>query len=239
MRVLYSNKIVNATITGNASANFGLANLLVSSLAIPFVGIDRTGEITITFDATETVNCIAFAGHNLESFRYRLYDELDAITEDVMLVTLESSEVIYPTVTTAKKIVINLASPTGTLITCGNLMIGEYLQMPNPAPYYDETLVSTNERSETTFGQVYGSEGVFLQTLAPDFEHVELDKYNAVKDMCEAIRNFRPVYVDMTELAHDYKLPLYATLSGSDFVNKRDTRGYQRRSFSLSIKEVR
>lgn len=238
MRVLYENKLKDANFTGNANANFGLGNLLVPSLSIPFVGIDKTAEIVVTFDTEVPITCIAFAGHNLETFRYRLFDTSNTIVEDVLVVALNKSEMIYPVVKTAKKLVLNLSAYEGKIAQCGNLMVGEYLQMPNPAPYYDETLVMTNVRSETAFGQVYGSDGVFVQTYSPDFEHVELDKFNEVVTMCETVRNFHPVYVDMTELNHAYKKPLYATMSGSDFSNKRDTRGFQRRTFSLKIREV-
>lgn len=239
MRVLYNNKLVDATITGTANANFGLGNLLVSSLSIPYVATDQTVELTIVFDAVTPVTCIAFAGHNLENFKYRMYDASNVLTEEVLLVQLDPTEVIYPTVQTAKKIILNLYAPVGSTASMGHLSIGEYLQMPNPNAYYDEALVMTNEREESAFGQVYGSNGVFLQTYAPDFSHVELNKFNEIVAMCEQIRNFHPIFVDMTEHNHAYKKPLYATVTGSEFVNKRDTRGYQRRSFSLAIKEVR
>lgn len=238
MRVMYDNKLVGATITGGASANFGLGNLLVPSLSIPFVGIDKTTELTVTFDVDTPVTCIAFAGHNLETFRYRLLDALDVILEDVLVVSLDKAEVIYPTVHSAKKVILNLSAYSGSIAQCGNLMVGTYLQMPYPMPYYMETMVMTNVRSETAFGQVYGSDGVFVQTYAPNFENVKLDKFNEVVLMCAQIRNFYPVYVDMTELNHLYKVPLYATMSGSDFTNKRDTKGFQRRTFSLNIREV-
>jgi len=239
MRILYNNKLVDATITGTASANFGLGNLLVPSLSIPFVATDQSVELTIVFDALTSVTCIAFSGHNLENFKYRLYDGADVLTEEVLLVQLDPTETIYPTVHTAKKLVLNLYAPVGSIASMGYLSIGEYLQMPNPNAYYDEQIILTNSREESVFGQVYGSDGVFLQTYAPDFSHVDLDKFNEVVNMLEQVRNFHPIFVDMTEFNHPYKKPLYATVSGSEFVNKRDTRGYQRRSFALAIREVK
>ena len=60
MRVLYENKLKMRTSQGTQMRTSGLGNLLVPSLSIPFVGIDKTAEIVVTFDAGGSYNLHRF-----------------------------------------------------------------------------------------------------------------------------------------------------------------------------------
>ena len=115
--------------------------------------------------------------------------------------------------------------------------------MPKPTAYYSEKFIVTNERTSTAFGAVYGSDGELLRKIEPSFAVVDFDSYKNVVSMYTAIRNFRTLFVDMNELNHAYKEPMYATLEMSEMNTSRDSRrdkpSATRHSFSLTITEVK
>lgn len=242
MRILWYNKLQDATITVSSestemSANFPKENMLVQALSIPFKSIQPSIEVTITFDSATVINAIAFAGHNLSTFRYRTYDESDALIVDNLITSLLSTEMLYSSTALVKKIILNMNA--SEYVQVGYLSIGEYYQMPSPLAYYEEAIDITNERNDNIFGQVYGSNGVMLQTYAPDFAYVSKEKLDEIVEIVNSARNFNSLFVDMTEDAHDFKLPLYATLNFASFSNSRYSRGIKTYGFKLNIQEAR
>jgi len=243
MRVLYNNVATEAAITTTSeNVNFPLGNLFVPALSTPYRSLATPVDLYLTFDVEEAINCISLAGHNLTTLRYRVYDIGDNIVEDVSLLEVEPTAMIYLSQSTAKKIRLTMNSDE-TYISIGALFTGMYYQMPYPIAYYDETIEMTNERFETAFGQVFGSDGEFLQTYSPEFVNITMAQFNAIKTMLQAVRNFVPLFVDMTEDAHEYKAPLYCTVSLDSIPNSRYVRANkidgQKRTISLKIREAK
>lgn len=232
MRILYENKLKEASLVGTSATNFGLGNMLISSLRIPYIANDASTQITIEFE--DKVNCIAIAGHNLNTLRYRLYKD-DNILQEKLVVQLEKTEMLYFPLVEVDKIVLNMVSDD--LVKVGYLSIGEFIQMPNPDAYYDEGMVITNKREENMFGQVYASRGVTLQTYKLNFSYVK--KIEKVRKMLETVRNYQPVFVDMTEDNRNYKKPLFATMNFTSFNYSRSPRNAYLNNFSLDIKEIK
>lgn len=242
MRLLWYNKLQDAVITVSSestdiSANFPKENLLVYALSIPFKSIQPSVQMTVTFNAVETINCLAFAGHNMNTFRYRTYDESDVLIVDVLINELLATEMLYVGSASIKKIVINMTADD--YIQIGYLSIGEYYQMPNPLAYYEEAIIITNRVDTNLFGQVYGSDGVFLQTYSPDFVRVSNDRFKEIRAIVDEVRNYKSIFVDMTEDNHDYKKPLYATLDFERFDTSRYKAGVMEKTFQLAIREVK
>ncbi len=233
MRVLYDNLLKGATITGSSATNFGLGNMLVHSLSIPYMANDNTAQIEI--GVSDTINCIAFAGHNLTSFRYRLYKN-EVIIKERLLVDLLKTDMLYFKETEVDKVIINIGTNKSNA-KIGYLSIGKYVQMPNPDAYYDEDVFITNKREESVFGQVYGSRGVMMKGYKVRFSFIkEIDE---IMEAVEYVRNHRPLFVDMTEHNHEYKEPLYATLDLTNFSYNRSPRNRFLYNISLNIKELR
>lgn len=233
MRVLYDNLLKGATITGSSATNFGLGNMLVHSLSIPYMANDNTAQIEI--GVSDTINCIALAGHNLTSLRYRLYRK-NVILKEKLLVELLPTDMFYFDNTEVDKIVLNIGTNKSNA-KIGYLSIGKYIQMPNPDAYYDEDIFITNKREESVFGQVYGSRGVLLKGYKVKFSFIkEID--NILK-LVEDVRNYRPLFVDMTEHNHEYKQPLYCSINMSNFSYNRSPRNKFLYNVSLDIKELR
>lgn len=245
MRVLYTNKLQSASsLTATTeNYNFPLSNILVNQLAMSYKATDITVNITAVFDTAQTVNALGIAGHNANKVVISYY----TLSTDVTPAYSETfnsplgTDVLYPVSHSGKKIVIRLEGTE--IISVGSLFIGEYLQMPKPTAYYSEKYVVTNARTDTAFGAVYGSDGEILRKLEPSFSVVDFDSYKSVVSMYSALRNYRTLFVDMNELNHTYKEPLYATLEMSEMNTSRDSRrdkpSATRHSFSLTITEVK
>jgi hypothetical protein len=156
---------------------------------------------------------------------------------DVLINELLSTEMLYVDSASIKKIVINMTADD--YIQIGYLSIGEYYQMPNPLAYYEEAIIITNRVDTNLFGQVYGSDGVFLQTYSPDFVRVSNDRFKEIRAIVDEVRNYKSIFVDMTEDNHDYKKPLYATLDFERFDTSRYKAGVMEKTFQLAIREVK
>lgn len=243
MRLLYDNKLKVATITATtASANFPLGNLMDNLLALPYKATDITVDITMIFDAPVNMNTVAFASHNATKCVISYYT-LAADTSYVFRSTNETlldTDVIYSADYMVEKVIVRFEG--SSIISVGSLMIGEYYTMPNPNAYYAEKYVITNQRTDTQFGGVYGSDGVRLLVLEPSFAVVGHTEYKEILAITASLINYNPVYVDMTESNHVYKEPFYATLDMSEISTQRDSRrnvtSDPKHSFSLTIKEA-
>lgn len=242
MRILWYNKIQTATITVTSestfmSANFPKENILVNALSIPFKSIQPTAEMIITFDALTTINCIGLAGHNLTALRYRTYDKSDVLIDDVSVTSVRDTDVFYLDTELVKKIKLNMTSDV--FVQIGYLSAGEYYAMPDPNAFYDENYEINNVRSTNAFGQVYGSDGAMLRRYEPNFTNVHVIQFKEIVAIIEATRNYKTLFVDMTESNHDYKEPLYATLDLTSVSSATYSRGFQRKTINLSILEAR
>ncbi len=239
MRILYKNKLETAALTATTlNGNFPLSNILSEQLATPFRATDNSVTITGVFDTPAVVNAIGIAGHNVTAWTCRLYDDTGLIAEQSR--TALKSDTMYFSDSPVTKVEIALSG--ADTVEVGRIIVGTYIQMPNPLAYYSEQLVVTNERTDTQFGAVYGSDGVLLRQLSPSFTAVPHTKFVQIATMMFDVRNCRGLFVDMTELNHVYKEPLYATLEMESVGYSRDSRldkaTEQRYAFSLEIKEA-
>jgi hypothetical protein len=246
MRILYDNTLLDALSIAPSSqdSNFNVGNMLTPSLGIAYRSADISSpHVTIIFSEAKSFNCIALAGHNLTSIRVRLYaDSEDTIGEELADETFTnplSTDIMYmDTVEGVKKVLLSMVT-SETYVEIGYMSMGLYFQMPRPNAFYDESMEITNNFEHTQFGQVYGTDGVLLQTYSPEFVNVTQIQMATVKAMINMVRNYKPVFVDMTEDAHDYKEPLYAVLDMMSASMSRYTRGVQRGTFALKIREAR
>lgn len=247
MRILYNNTLeVADTIEATTEDyNFPLGNLMVNQLAMSYRATDITADIIIGYTAPTVVNCVGIAGHNVNKVvvkYYELYSDDESMpiyskTYDDVLGT----DMFYSDNYTAYKVIVHVESTE--VVQVGSLFVGTYLQMPNPNAYYPENFMITNERSAQKFGSVYGSDGVFLRQLLPSFSYADNSVYKSVIEMVSHVRNYKTLFVDMTEDNHAYKEPVYGTLELTEFSTSRamrmntPTKSYH--SFSLNILEVR
>jgi hypothetical protein len=245
MRILYNNKLAIAdTIEATTEDyNFPLGNLLVNQLAMAYRATDITTDITVTFVTAQAINSVGIAGHN----GHTVVIEYFTLSTDVVPVYTKTYEnvldtdMFYSSEHTIEKLIIRFES--SEVVEVGSLFIGDYLQMPNPNAYYPENFVMTNERSAQKFGAVYGSDGELLRQLSPSFSYADNATYKAVISMVNAVRNYKTLFVDMTEDNHAYKEPVYGTLETTTFSTSRathmNTSTQSRHSFSLTILEVK
>jgi len=244
MRILYDNKIKVSTLTATTeSYNFPLGNLIDNLLSLPFKATDITVDVTIVFDAPTKVNCVGVAGHNATEVRVSLYT-LAADTAWVLRSTntpVHETDMFYNDDVMVEKVVVRFEG--SSLISVGSLMVGEFYDMPKPNAYYAEKYVITNQRTDTAFGGVYGSDGVMLLSIDPTFAVVDHAQYKEITAIIRILRNYNPAYVDMTALNHVYREPMYATMNMSEVATQRDKRrdlqSNPKHSFSLTIKEAR
>ena len=239
MRLLYSNTLELATTITPSSqdSHFNVGNLLVPSLSIPYRSVVTSPNIVIDFATSKTFDCIGLAGHNLETLRCRLLDGSDAVLLDTTFTELLSTDILYlGSVAGVRKVWLNFTT-SATYVEIGYLSMGEYYQMPRPTLLYDESLEITNEVEQTKFGQVYGTDGVVLQTYSPEFVNITMVQMAVIRSIINTVRNYKPLFVDMTEDAHDFKPPLYATLNMNIASMSRYARGVQRGVVALKIRE--
>ncbi len=239
MRILYKNKLETAALTATTvNVNFPLSNILSEQLATPFRATDNSVAITALWDSAVLVNAVGLAGHNIKTWTCRVYDGSGLLDEKTSL-ALKTDTMYFDDLPAAK---IEIALTGDDVIEVGRIIVGEHLQMPNPMAYYSEQLVISNERTDTQFGAVYGSDGVLLRQLSPSFVAVPHTKFVQIARMVNETRNCRALFVDMTEGNHTYKEPLYATLDMEGVGYNRDSRldkvTEQRYAFSLEIKEA-
>lgn len=245
MRILYNNTLeVADTIEATTEDyNFPLGNLMVNQLAMYYKATDITTDIIIGYAVPTVINCVGIAGHNANNVVVEYFELLSDVTpiysktyDDVL-----DTDMFYSDDYTAYKVIIHVESTE--VVQVGSLFVGAYLQMPNPNAYYPENFVITNERSAQKFGSVYGSDGVFLRKLLPSFSYAENSVYKSVIEVVRHVRNYKTLFVDMTEDNHAYKEPVYGTLELTEFSTSRathmntPTKSYH--SFSLNILEVK
>lgn len=240
MRILYDNLLRNASsiLPSNEDAQYGVANLLVSSLSISYKTTNTsTPNITIEWATDVDINCIALAGANINSVIIILYDALDNILDTHEFDIEYSTDIKYFDVQSVRKVYLDFTS-NDDYAEIGAMSIGKYLQMPNPLWGYSENFEITNKRETSLVGQVYGSDGSVLRTYSPSFRMVDYSTMNSIKNMVREVRNYKSFFVDMLEYAHDKKQPLYCSLNAASFDNANDQRGVEYASCALKIMEV-
>jgi len=240
MNILYVNVLETATTIAPSSQNshFNVGNMLVSSLRIPYRSVVTNPNIVIDFATAKTFDCIGLAGHNLATLRCRLLDASDAVLHDETFTDLLSTDILYLTSTSGVyKVWLNMTT-LADYVEIGYMSMGEFYHMPRPTFEYDESLEITNEVEQTKFGQSYGTDGVVLQTYSPDFTNITRIQLAEIQTIVRTVRNYKPIFVDMTEDAHDFKPPLYATLNMTTASMSSYSHGVQRCVASLVIRET-
>lgn len=243
MRILHANKLESATLTATTeNYNYPLGNLLVNQLALSYRATDITVDVQAVFDSAQTVNAVGVAGHNATKIvvkYYTLSTDVAPVYEKTYNSPLDT-DVLYSADYSVEKVIVRFES--SEIAKVGALFVGEYYQMPNPTAYYPENYIITNNRTDTAFGAVYGSDGAMLREINPSFVVVETTQYKEILATVQSLRNFRSLFVDMNESNHAYKEPLYGTINMQNYNTSRDSRKTTRtvfmHSFSLVIREV-
>lgn len=241
MRILYTNLFKDAlTMTpSNQDAHFALSNALMTSLSIPYrTSNTTTPNITIEWSADVTVDCVGIAGHNLATLEMTLYDSSDNVLLVDNFTLDEGTNMLYfQKYTNIRKMYLDFTT-NESYAEIGYMACGEYFQMPDPNWGYSENLEILNETEQTKFGNIFGTDGEILQVYEPTFRFVPFIQMSIIRAMVREVRNYKPIFVDMLEDAHDVKEPLYAILNLTSFAMSRDMRGHEYGTFSLNITEV-
>lgn len=244
MRILHTNKLKDASLTATTEDyNFPLGNILVNQLALAYKATDVTVDITAVFDVAKLISAVGVAGHNANEITVRYYTlstDVAPVHEAVYSSPL-GTDVFYSVPYSVEKVVVRFEC--SEIVSVGSLFVGEYYQMPKPNAYYSEQYKITNERTDTSSGAVYGSDGAVLREIAPSFRVVDSTVVKYIASVVSELRNFRALFVDMAEDNHLYREPIYGTMNMESLSANRDsyrnTYSTFMHTFSLTITEVK
>lgn len=236
MRLLYENKLENATLTASAELSaYPIDNVTNRFLEKIYKPGDTSTTVTILFSMDTDISAVAVGFQSASSGTYTLKNSggTTLLTGSISL-TYET-DITYFTETTCRSIELAF---TGTIdMYIGGISAGVYLDLPginiNPRiDYYtrDESVIVRG-------GQTTGYQTAPLFRYRATLGIITLDQRKGLESMTDTVGNYKPFYGDLYETAHDVARPIYCLCKGNGQFN-RDSRANDY-STTIVLEEVR
>jgi hypothetical protein len=234
MKILFSNVMLTATLSSlHEDENYPVENIQHVFLKKIYKSTQNTDTITATWAANQTVDCFYCAFYNATAIQARFYNSSNTLLQTVNL-TASDPGISFASLTTVRKIEIDLTSAGGTLAYLGAAGAGAAYTMPSPIADMGNGCTDNSTEEISPDGQVSMNKIPPLRRMELKFIVSNPATYEAIKALIEA--RSRPIFIDLYSAAHATYLPMYGIIPGG--IQSPLTVGNVT-TFSMTIMEAR
>lgn len=235
MILLANNRLRAGTITAdNNNLNYPVTNIIHRYFTKVYRSNSTTDTITIEFNESETVNCIAIGYQNLDSITAKLYDVTSTLLSTK---TLTPSDIMtcFTAITDVKTITLEI-STTATYCEIGSIFIGQSVTTPNIDLAYKKIIGDKTEYTKTDGGQVNGRKKAKLKGYQFTIPYATIEQLEAFEDIIEDLQKVDPFWLDLYSESHSTIPPLFCNIISIQDAIKLKGYGY---GYGFSVEECR
>lgn len=232
MRVLYDNLIEDySSLTAtNENASYPVGNVVNKSLHKKFQATTTTSTVTVEWAADQTVDCLAFAYHNITELTYTVKNsgggtlETDTLTggSDIF-----DGDIIYLTSSYSTVRSIEFAFTGSDPFYIGYIGAGIYLQMPGFSASVRHSRSQIDQRFKSFSGRLFGDNIGRLKGFSVTFASSNQSELDNVLTFYDAVSTVDPFIMDLYEATRNtsFYYPFYAGINEFSDITKNGNEG--------------
>lgn len=241
MNVIYDNYLIDATISAtNEDENRPITNIIHNYMELAFYSTSYESIITVEFDNSETIDCISFDYHNIETMIVQFYDVFNNLLgTEIINVNDDCNFHIFDTpYENVKTIILNVTAPDYYLYI-GAVFVGEYIEFPRfiQSPQYETEINDDNFQSSG--GQASGNRKRNLDNRPIEFRNISNDELEDFKIYLTYVQNSIPHFIDLYPDAHDEFPPFYGIVNIKRIPTPKRRISDFKHNFRLTYKEAK
>lgn len=235
MRILFDNKIKDATITSlTPNSNYSAPNLKSQFLRLKYKSLGFDDVVTIQFPDNISADSFFYGFSNAKSMTVKLYSNTSALLETLTVdCAHDSGSSFFARHDDVRRVTIEAASEVTEDLFIGGIGVGVSVLMPDPLATLAAKLENLSGSSVSGEGQVANRYIEPLRVYESSFNEVLKDVYYELLELFASIGTGH-LWVDFTERNHSIHKPLYCTSKMVEGVQKSNTI-----NFSINFTEAR
>lgn len=211
MKVSYNNYLKSSVIEcDTALAEYPATNIVTGSTVQSFIALDKSATIRISFYESVNIKNVYIRSNIVEGEGFislHVYDdEFTTLNQTVDLSTSGKAEIDVE----AQYFELSMGNTTDgvPLLIVSNVFMGQAIELPYVDAGVGITRNSTDLRTVSLSGQVYGTKGYSYREPTFNFKNLSFEQMETMDTIFKEVSNTTPIWVEIWD---DWE-PLYAVI---------------------------